>query len=60
MAALTIPHSLRRSAWAIRATAAGVGDFPLLVVFVHVADEHPAIHAGMGAQALAGEGETIG
>ena len=31
---------------AIRATAATVGGFPLLAVFVYVADEHPAANAG--------------
>ena len=43
------PHSLRRSAWASRATAAGVGGFPLLTVLVYVADEYPAIYASAGA-----------
>ena len=59
MAALTIPHSPRRSACASRATTAGVGRFPLLTVLVHVADEHPAVHAGTRTQALAGKGEAI-
>src|SRR5215204_1792158 len=40
------PHSLRRSAWASRATAAPMGRFPLFVVLIHVADEHPAFKAG--------------
>ena len=40
MAAMTMPHSLRRSAWAIRATAAGVGGFAILTVLTYVADEH--------------------
>jgi hypothetical protein len=31
---------------AIRATAAPVGSFSLLAVFVYVADEYPAIYAG--------------
>jgi hypothetical protein len=31
---------------AIRAAAAWVGGFPLLAVFVYVADEHPAVYAG--------------
>ena len=39
---------LRRSAWASRATAAGVGDFSLLAVLVYVADEYPACEAGAG------------
>ena|SRR5215216_6405062 len=42
---LVIPHSLRRSAWASRATAAQVGRFALLTVLVYVADEHPAARA---------------
>ena len=42
------PHSLRRSAWAIRTTAAGVARFPLLAILVYVADEHPAFKAGAG------------
>src|SRR5829696_1172957 len=37
---------------AISAASASVGGFPLLVVFVDVADEHPAAHAGVRAQAL--------
>ncbi|HEY6712868.1 MAG TPA: hypothetical protein VI055_11420 [Rubrobacter sp.] len=48
----TIPHSLRRSAWASRTTAAPVGRFPLLAVLVYVADEHPADYARVGAQTL--------
>jgi hypothetical protein len=48
MAALAIPHSLRRSAWASRARTAGVESFPLLAVLVYVADEHPAFEAGAG------------
>jgi hypothetical protein len=48
MAALTIPHSLRRSAWASRATTAGVGGFHLLAKLVYVANENPAIEAGTG------------
>ena len=43
-----VPHSLRRSAWASRATTAGVGSFPLLTVLVYVAYEHPAIEATAG------------
>jgi len=39
------PHSLRRSAWASRAAAAGVGVFSLLAVLVYVADEYPAFEA---------------
>jgi hypothetical protein len=39
---------LRRSAWATRATTARVGGFPLLTVLVYVADEYPAVHAGVG------------
>src|SRR5215218_2814901 len=46
MAALAIPHFLRSSAWAIRATVAGVARFSLLAVLVNVADEHPAVYAG--------------
>jgi hypothetical protein len=34
------------------AAAAGVGRFPLLAVFVDVADVHPAARAGVGARAL--------
>ena len=37
---------------AIGAAAASVGRLPLLAVFVDVADEHPALYAGVGAQAL--------
>jgi hypothetical protein len=44
----------------MRATAATVGGFPLLAVFVYVADENPAVYAGMGAQALAGEDKQSG
>jgi hypothetical protein len=33
---------------AIRATAASVGDFSLLAILVHVADEYPAFEAGAG------------
>jgi hypothetical protein len=33
----------------IRATAATVGGFPLFAVLVYVADEYPALQAGMGA-----------
>jgi hypothetical protein len=40
------PHSLRRSAWASRATTARVGGFSLLAILVNVADEDPAIEAG--------------
>src|SRR5918997_5344995 len=36
---------LRRSAWAIRATAAGIGGFPLLTVLIYVANEYPAFEA---------------
>ena len=49
MAALTIPHSLRRSAWSSCATTALVRGFSLLTVLVHVADEYPAVYAGLGA-----------
>src|SRR5215212_1297134 len=52
MVGLTIPHSLRRSAWAIRATTAGVASLSLLAVVVYVADVNPAAHACAGAQAL--------
>jgi len=31
---------------------ASVGRFPLLAVFIDVADEHPAVYAGVGTQAL--------
>jgi hypothetical protein len=48
MVGLAIPHSLRRSAWAIRAAPALVGGFSLLAVLVYVADEHPALKAGAG------------
>src|SRR5829696_2178477 len=48
MIGLTISHSLRRSAWALRATTAGVGGFPLLAGLVYVADEYPAVYAGTG------------
>jgi hypothetical protein len=48
MAALTMPHSQRRSAWASRATAAGVGGFAILTVLTYVADEHLATHAFVG------------
>src|SRR5215204_563068 len=41
-----VPHSLQRSAWAIRAAPTRVGGFPLLAVLVYIADEHPAIYAG--------------
>ena len=37
---------------AIGAAAAAVGCFPLLAVLVHVTDEHPAAHAGVGALVL--------
>jgi hypothetical protein len=37
---------------AIGAAVASVGRFPLLAVFVDVADEHPAVYAGVGARAL--------
>jgi hypothetical protein len=37
---------------AIRATAAVVGRLPLLAVLVYVANEHPAVYAGVGAQTL--------
>jgi hypothetical protein len=36
---------------AIGATAAPVGGYSLLTVLVYVADEHPAIYAGVGALA---------
>jgi hypothetical protein len=45
---LAVSHSLRRSAWASRAMAAGVGCFPLLAVLVFVADEHPTFEATAG------------
>jgi hypothetical protein len=35
----------------IRAAPAAVGGFSLLAVLVHVADEHPAAHAGVVAVA---------
>jgi hypothetical protein len=34
------------------AAAARVGSFPLLAVLIYVADEHPAVYARAGAQAL--------
>jgi hypothetical protein len=34
------------------AAAARVGSFPLLAVLIYVADEHPAIYARAGTQAL--------
>ena len=37
---------------AISTPAAGVGRFPLLAVFVYVADEYPAINARAGTHAL--------
>ena len=37
---------------AICAPAAGVGRFSLLAILVYVADEDPAVCAGVGAQAL--------
>lgn len=43
---------LRRSAWAIRATTAGVRCFSLLTVLVYVTDEYPTAYAGVGAQGL--------
>jgi hypothetical protein len=46
------PHSLRRSAWASRATTAGVASLSLLAILVYVADEDPAAHACAGTQAL--------
>src|SRR5215210_2696512 len=56
--ALAAP-SLMVDAWligaglsAIRATAAPIGGFPLLAVLVHVADEYPAVYAGVGALVL--------
>ena len=52
MVGLTIPHSLRRSACAIRATTAGVASLSLLAILVYEADEDPAAHAGVGAHAL--------
>jgi hypothetical protein len=42
---MAIPHPLRRSAWAIRATMTDVECFSLLAVLVYVADEHPALKA---------------
>jgi len=44
---LAIPI-LRHSAWAIRATTAGVGDFSLLAVLVYVADEDPTLKTRAG------------
>ena len=52
MVGLAIPHALRRSAWAIRATAAGVGRFSLLSVLVYVADEHPTFESIARALAM--------
>jgi hypothetical protein len=46
MAKPTIPHSVRRSVCASRATTAGVGGFPLLAILVYVANEYPAFEAG--------------
>jgi hypothetical protein len=37
---------------AIRAAAAAVGRFPLFAVLVHIADEHPAVYADVGALVL--------
>ena len=55
MVALVAP-SLVVAAWAIgaelsviRAEAAAIRDFPLFAVLVHVADEHPAVYAGVRA-----------
>jgi hypothetical protein len=42
-----VPHSLRRSACASSATAAGVGGFPLLTVLVYVADEDTILEEAM-------------
>jgi hypothetical protein len=50
----------------VRAAAAGhalvLDDLAIKVVLGldNAANEHPAVHAGTGAQSLAGEGETIG
>jgi hypothetical protein len=43
-----VSHSQRRSAWASRATAAGVGGFSLLAVLVYVADEYPTLKTRAG------------
>ena len=42
------PHSYGPGLSAIRAAAAGVAGFSLLVVLVYVADEYPAFKAGAG------------
>ena len=54
------PHSygLGLSASFASAAAAAVGSFPLLAMLVDVADEHPAIYAGVRAQAL--ESRVVG
>jgi hypothetical protein len=55
MVGLTIPHSLRRSAWASCAAAAGhalvLDDLAIKVVLGldNAAKDHPAFHAGVGA-----------
>jgi len=48
------PHSYGQglSASFASAAAAGVGGFSLLAVLVYVADEYPAIYAGVGTHAL--------
>ena len=46
------PHSYGPGLSAIRAAAAGVGGFSLLVVLVYVADEYLAAYACVGAQTL--------
>jgi hypothetical protein len=45
------PHFYGLGLSAIRAASAAVGGFPLLAVLVYVADEHPAVYAGMAAVA---------
>src|SRR5215208_4278212 len=47
----TIPHSLRRSAWASRTTAVPVGRFPLLAVLVYVAETPSRLCTRGGADA---------
>jgi hypothetical protein len=54
------PCRLSTALAAIRAAAAAVGGFPLLAVLVDVADEHPAVYAGVGALGLVVAGRFFG
>ena len=54
------PCRLSTTLAAIRAAAAAVGGFPLLAVLVDVADEHPAVYAGVGALGLVVAGRFFG